>query len=79
MDKEKELKIKREDKFETLMFAVDYIQKIISITGEFNNDDIFSCLKRIYDEGYSNGKRDALENIIYNAYHEIDSIEKDEA
>jgi hypothetical protein len=75
MDKFKEELLLKTEKFEAIMFTLDYIQNIRDITGEFDSNDIMVALIRLYDISFENGKSDVLDRTINSMFGELDEIE----
>ena len=71
MNREKQQKILNSEKFESIMFMLDYISNLRELTGELIEEDFLDCLVSIYDTAFKAGKRAILDEYICKMYDDI--------
>lgn len=76
MNLEKHNQMLKVDKFETITFALDYIENVRKITKSIEREDILDSLIALYDTAFRNGSRDVLDRQIHSLYKEIDNLEE---
>lgn len=76
MNHKKHSQLLKEQKFESIIFALDYIRNMRELQGEIQEEDFISCLEKLYEESFAHGSREILDRYIYYMHQEIDLIEE---